>query len=363
MVRGVLKSSDGSATKAVNSMLASLLKQQVLDAVVVDQMVPSGKSVFPSLVADAELLDADVFAPVLASSGAQVVSRLTKFQCFEKPVGVVLKACQMRALVELVKLNQIRLENVILIGVECPGTVSVNGFEAKKTSAVEAVKGGLDSRLRSACRVCKDPFPVSCDMVIGCFGVNFPNEVFVESLSEKGNEILQKVDGIIEGPVADHEKVVEQVRKNKDETRKKFVDEVANKGTDGLVEFFDSCINCHNCMSVCPICYCKECLYESSVFDAEAYKYMRRSKRKGALKLPSDTLLFQLGRMHHMILSCVQCGLCEQACPVGIPLMEVFIPGAVKAQEEFSYHPGIDLEEKIPTIVYREDEYQSIGEK
>ena len=64
-----------------------------------------------------------------------------------------------------------------------------------------------------------------------------------------------------------------------------------------------------------------------------------------------------------MILSCVKCGLCEQACPNNIPLMDVFIPAAERTQKEFSYHPGKDIAEKIPMIVYREDEYKEVGEK
>jgi hypothetical protein len=46
-----------------------------------------------------------------------------------------------------------------------------------------------------------------------------------------------------------------------------------------------------------------------------------------------------------------------------IPLMEVFIPAAENAQKEFSYHPGNDKTEKIPMIVYREDEFLEVGEK
>jgi formate dehydrogenase subunit beta len=79
-------------------------------------------------------------------------------------------------------------------------------------------------------------------------------------------------------------------------------------------------------------------------------------------KMPTDSILFHIGRMNHMILSCVECGLCSQACPVDIPLMEIFIPAADASQEEFKYAPGKDPNEKIPMIVYREDEYKEVGE-
>ena len=79
-------------------------------------------------------------------------------------------------------------------------------------------------------------------------------------------------------------------------------------------------------------------------------------------KMPDDSLLFHVTRMNHMILSCVECGLCEQACPSDIPLMNVIIPVAENAQKELDYQPGKDPEERTPMVVYREDEYTDVGE-
>ena len=78
--------------------------------------------------------------------------------------------------------------------------------------------------------------------------------------------------------------------------------------------------------------------------------------------MPTDSLLFHVTRMNHMTLSCVQCGLCEQACPNNIPLMDIVIPVADNAQAEFKYDPGRDPEEELPLVVFREDEYQQVGE-
>ena len=41
-----------------------------------------------------------------------------------------------------------------------------------------------------------------------------------------------------------------------------------------LMEILSTCIRCHNCMYVCPICYCKKCLFESSVFEHRADKFL-----------------------------------------------------------------------------------------
>jgi Fe-S oxidoreductase len=54
--------------------------------------------------------------------------------------------------------------------------------------------------------------------------------------------------------------------------------------------------------------------------------------------------------------------MCEQACPVGIPLMDIIIPIAENAQKEFEYVPGRDPKEPLPMVDYREDEFEGIGE-
>jgi formate dehydrogenase subunit beta len=65
--------------------------------------------------------------------------------------------------------------------------------------------------------------------------------------------------------------------------------------------------------------------------------------------------------MNHMILSCVQCGLCEQACPGNIPLLDLLAPVAEKAQSTFNYSPGKNSDDELPLAVYREDEYENVG--
>jgi formate dehydrogenase subunit beta len=116
-------------------------------------------------------------------------------------------------------------------------------------------------------------------------------------------------------------------------------------------------------MKVCPICYCKECLFDSSVFNLEANKYIGKAEKKGLFKMPNDSLLFHTTRMNHMVVSCVGCGLCQQACPSDIPLMEIIIPISENAQKKLEYLPGSNIEEKVPMVIYKEDEYQEVGEK
>ena len=369
----ILEVKNSDVTGTVNDFLKNLLKSGKISALLVPQSVPSKKVVFPVLISDPDKLDAKVFAPLLPASTSKIVSKITKFQPSDKPIGVVLHPCQIRALIELVKLNQANLNNIIIIGVDCLGTFSLNTYAdfPEKKNPVDFILDDFKSNsnkseqyLRSACVVCNQPVPINADIVIGLFGMDITKEILIEVVSDSGIKILEdlKLDNFKD--VKKREKFIEDLIGSRTKKLSAFIkDKTGNIDIESLTIFFDKCVNCHNCMNVCPICYCRECLFDSSVFDAEANKYVKKSESKGLFKMPNDSLLFHLGRMNHMILSCVKCGLCEQGCPMNIALMDVFIPAAENAQKEFKYRPGKNREEKVPMVVYREDEYVEVGEK
>ena len=130
------------------------------------------------------------------------------------------------------------------------------------------------------------------------------------------------------------------------------------EGLEGLKKVFATCIRCLNCMENCPICYCKLCIFKSPTFDHPGERYARWAKRKGAQKMPAETMLFHLTRLNHMASSCIGCGLCDTACPMGLPVATLFRKVAGGVQGMLEYVPGRSLEDPIPLTVFREDELQ-----
>jgi formate dehydrogenase subunit beta len=134
-------------------------------------------------------------------------------------------------------------------------------------------------------------------------------------------------------------------------------------GLDGLLSYFSTCIRCHNCMIACPICYCPECIFRTPTFDHTSEQYFNWADRKGAIRMPTDTLIFHLTRMNHMSTSCVGCGMCTSACPNDIPVATAFRAVAQKTQAIYDYVAGRSLEEDVPLATFREDELTALGER
>ncbi len=367
MVDRLLSVGAGDAEGALNGFLKELLVKGKVQAVLALQEVASKRAAFPVLVSDANKVSFDPFAPIMPLNTAKVISRMTRSGPLTKAIAVVLRPCEIRALHELVKLKQADLKNIMIIGIECPGTFPLNTFSTLP-SDMDATKAVLEGKgvvklIRSSCLACRDPVPSNADIVIGTFGIDTGKELLVRTLTDAGEGLVKDMGLKDAGPIPERENAINSIRAEKEAYRMKLKERGDKvNGLEKVSAFFETCINCHNCMKNCPICYCRECLFESTVLDMPADRYVSKATSKGVVKTPTDTMLFHITRFNHMILSCVECGMCEQACPVGIPLMDIIIPIAENAQKEFEYLPGRDPKEPLPMVVYREDEFEGIGE-
>jgi formate dehydrogenase (coenzyme F420) beta subunit len=127
-----------------------------------------------------------------------------------------------------------------------------------------------------------------------------------------------------------------------------------------LNTYLAACVNCYNCRVACPVCYCRECVFVTDVFEHDPLQYLGWAQRKGALKMPTDTLFYHLTRLAHMSTACVGCGQCSNACPNGIPVMELFRTVAHRTQAAFDYRAGADIADKPPLTEFKEKEFEEI---
>ncbi len=371
----IVKTRDNDILASLRDLLGQLLETGLVQALLVPRLLPGKDGFVQCLVIDPELLkEAHPLAPTMPVQSAQILSKLTSSP-FEGRIGAVLKPCELRAAVELEKFLQVDLDNIMTIGVDCLGTYEARDYSTMVESDsdlpfridLDGVKSGeiktdQDSMLRESCQICETPGPTGADLAFGLFGYE-PREEFALLVGEHfEKELEQKLSlELEENDLVQREKALQKAITIKKAEREKAFNQLTNRtnGLDKLMDVLSTCICCHNCMNVCPICYCKECVFESSVFEHRSDQFLRWASRKGALRMPTDTLIFHLTRMSHMATSCVSCGMCDSGCPSQLPVSRLFGLVGAELQKTFEYVPGMDPDAEPPVSTFKEEELEA----
>ena len=300
-------------------------------------------------------------------------------------MAVTCKPCDCRAIIELAKRGQINISNLVLVGLNCTGTLTPgvarrmikDEYEVNPDDVVaeDMDDGNLVITLadgtkkekglkeleekgygrRENCRRCAINVPKMADIACGKWGAKGKKATFIEVCSQKGSELMEGAIGagalIIETP--DVEAVKEREKKEKEAIElakaweKRDLDVLRWLPYEDRLKYwlryFDRCIKCFGCIDVCPICYCQRCYSEPD-----------RGFVKGG-EIPPD-LMFHLVRLAHVADSCVNCGQCEDACPMEIPLTRLYHMLNTELSSMFDYVPGMDVRDYPPLTTVTEEE-------
>jgi len=357
--------------KAISGFLKTLLEEGVFDGILIPMRVPAKDSYAWVLVNESSLLDeANPAAPVMPVQGAKALKSFTRRGKGSLKIAAVMRPCEIRASIELAKLNQVHLENITLMSMDCPGALPMSDYLENPEEAEKRFdalfSGGHwgDASTKPVCQICNcfSLLP-SCDFHFGLFRGQKERILLIPN-SEKGRRVFKEKKLVASGAISDWKKSTEELTEKRRKQRAARFREVQSmvEGFDPLLETFAECIGCHDCQSACPICYCRQCYFDSEVSKPDSDFILQKAKRRGGLSFPLDRILFHVGRMSHMSLSCVSCGLCSDACPVSIPVADVFGYVADQTQRTFEYKAGEDREEVLPITNYRLDEIRGIEE-
>jgi formate dehydrogenase subunit beta len=361
----------------IRSFLSTIMEKAGIDAMLVPTRLAMKNRIMPALVSDpARLAQADPLSPAFPVNGAQQLAKLTRMPAGGR-MAAVLRPCEIRAFNELVKLHQGQREDVLIVGIDCPGALSNSDFRAfadrhetpdAATRAFWAVALSGDRSddalpFTSACRACDHPTPDGADIVVELFGSDATDGVTARARTEEGETVLVGLGlGSAEAASPQRKTVIAGLLEQRQQYRDHRFAAVAEAtgSIQGLSSYLADCVNCYNCRAACPVCYCTTCVFTTDTFRHEPFQYLQWARRKGGVKMPTDTLFFHLTRMAHMSTACVGCGQCTNACPNDIPLSDLFSWVADHTQAAFGYGAGLDLSQRPPMCGFEKEEYGEV---
>lgn len=355
----------GELNGQLSALFADLLENEAIDALLAPMTQPK-KGVMQTLVTSKQHVGGvDPFAPVVPVHGARIASSLTSSPSGKK-IGMVLRSCEVRALVELVKLKQANLDDVLLIGMDCYGRYENTDFlklqaaGATTEAFLESAQAGKTENdgcdVAGACKICEFPSPDNVDIRLCLFGAG-QGTLYVEAVSEKGEQALQAAKVKFGDNPSGRAEAVKKLTDSRIAAKDAAFAAYREKTNtfDALNERLAACINCYNCRVACPVCYCKECVFVTDTFRHKGEQFIGWAGGK-ALKMPTDTTFYHMTRITHIAAFCVGCGQCTSACPNDIDLMPIFRTSAEKAQARFDYQAGRSVDEPQPLSIFDHDE-------
>jgi formate dehydrogenase subunit beta len=207
---------------------------------------------------------------------------------------------------------------------------------------------------RANCRRCKTKIPRGADLACGNWGVigeKAGKATFVEICSDKGADLLTKAVAAgalaTEAPIPKgieiRGKVENAMLKLGDKWRAKNFEALGGTGMSALktmMEETSRCIKCYSCVDNCPV-----------NFDMQEEGYRNAEIVKPGEVPPN--FMFHLIRLQRVSDSCINCGQCEELCPMDIPNSLFSHAWQVELEEMSGYKPGMDL--SMPTISRLDD--------
>ncbi len=293
----------GAVTEAIRSEAQRILSDGEVSAVLGYAAARRKGSAQPVVISRAEDAARLIFTPACVNNLAVYLTKARKEIPKTGRIGIVVKGCDLKALVGLIGESQLKREELYLIGIPCAGVLA---------STIRPDRELTADSIAHKCRECDLHLPTGCDFLPGL------------------QPATPKLEKRYAAEIARLEAMTSAERWNY------------------WQEQFSKCIKCYACRQVCPFCFCEQCLCDRN-----------RPQMVETTPRPAGNFAWHVVRAMHLAGRCAGCAECERVCPMDIPLNLLNRKMAKELKELFDYEAGLEVNEKGPLASFSEQDDQS----
>ena len=290
-------------TEAIQGEARRILSEGSVSAVVGYAAARRKGSAQPVVITDAARAEELIFSAACVNNLAVYLTKAKKEIPKTGKIGIVVKGCDLKALVGLMGESQLKREDLYLIGVPCAGVLASTSQPSQELTG---------DTIAPKCRECDARLPTGCDFV--------PDQrpVAIE-LAGKYSAEIARLEAMTPAERWAYWK-----------------------------EQFKKCIKCYACRQVCPFCFCEQCLCDRN-----------KPQMVESTPRPAGNTAWHIVRAMHLAGRCAGCAECERVCPMDIPLNLLNRKMAKELKELYDYEAGLEVREKGPLAMYDEKDDQS----
>lgn len=250
-----------------------------------------------------------------------------------KKVGLVVKGCDSRAVVQLVQEGLIKRENVVVFGFPCNGVLDLTKVR-RILGNIGLVTHAEISQATLRVTIDEKKSDVSLGHVLAdkCLRCRYPNALVHDYFAGKPREAHAAKDEYADVTAFEALPVEERLAYWQREMQR--------------------CIRCYACRNACPMCVCRDhCVAQTRDPHWVTQEDDVREK-----------WMFQVIHAMHLAGRCVECGECQRACPVDIPILALKRKLNKEMRELFHHEAGVDSMAAAPLLSFQVEE-KNINER
>jgi formate dehydrogenase (coenzyme F420) beta subunit len=293
-----------AVTAAIQSEARRILTEGRVTAIVGYSAARRKGSAQPVVISQADDAAKLIFTPACVNNLAVYLTKAKKEIPKKGRIGIVVKGCDLKALVGLMGESQLKREELYLIGVPCAGVLA---------STVQPSQDLTDGSIAAKCRECGERLPQGCDFVPDAALPPQPQ------LEARYSAEIARLEALTPAERWAYWK-----------------------------EQFKKCIKCYACRQVCPFCFCEQCLCDRN-----------KPQMVESTPRPAGNTAWHIVRAMHLAGRCAGCAECERVCPMDIPLNLLNRKMAKELKELYDHEAGFEVHDKGPLSSYDEKDDQS----